>query len=67
MKIVLFTFLSLVFLAAQSAKAEWAEQMPLGTPFPELAATDQHGNSWSTRDMQGDNGFIFMFNRSIDW
>lgn len=65
---LLVTLLCLGFLSSTLAEEyEWATEQPIGSDFPTLTATDQYGREWATRDMAGENGFVFMFSRSVDW
>ena len=59
--------LSCMLLAAPAAGAEWAEKEAVGSPFPEIEATDQNGNHWNLKELIGPQGLIFFFNRSTSW
>ncbi|MEM8769262.1 MAG: hypothetical protein AAGE43_17620 [Pseudomonadota bacterium] len=39
----------------------------VGTTAPMLSAVDQDGNSQNLESLQGTNGLLFVFNRSVDW
>ncbi len=47
--------------------ADWAEQIPAGSQFPNIDAMDQNGKHWDTGNLSGENGFVFYFNRSASW
>ncbi len=52
---------------ATGIAADWAEGIPVGTPFPNIEATDQNGVSWDKEKLLGEKGLVFFFNRSTDW
>ncbi|GAB5497918.1 MAG: hypothetical protein PsegKO_02290 [Pseudohongiellaceae bacterium] len=45
----------------------WAEDYPVGAAAPEIAAQDQNGELRRFEDLVGENGLLFMLNRSFDW
>jgi len=47
--------------------AEWAEDIPVGSPLPDIQATDQHGNPMDFSSLSGTNGLALFFNRSVVW
>ena len=54
------------FAFAQSEyAAAWGPSV--GTTAPVLAAADQNGNEQTLDTLQGANGLLFVFNRSVDW
>lgn len=46
---------------------EWAAGIPVGTPFPNIQATDHLGKTWNREKLLGENGLAFFFVRSTDW
>ncbi|MEM7218193.1 MAG: hypothetical protein AAF515_07490 [Pseudomonadota bacterium] len=70
-----FLFRSLLTLAAlllvQQARgdseyaAAWGPDV--GTQAPLLAALDQNSQPQNLETLRGDNGLLFVFNRSVDW
>ncbi|MBD3648788.1 MAG: hypothetical protein HUJ31_15355 [Pseudomonadales bacterium] len=60
--------LLLLILASPFAySAEWAEGLPTDTTFPNIEATDQFGKTWTLEQLLGENGMLFLFNRSTGW
>ncbi|MCB1644073.1 MAG: hypothetical protein KDI36_01400 [Pseudomonadales bacterium] len=68
----------LLAMVATPAFADWAEQIPSGSDFPQVDASDQHGKRWLSDDAlrhgqqasEGDIAFagtVFLFNRSTVW
>ncbi|MEX2470375.1 MAG: hypothetical protein WD396_11520 [Pseudohongiellaceae bacterium] len=45
----------------------WAPDFPVGSELPALEAVDQNGERRTFEDLVGDNGLLFMLNRSFDW
>lgn len=45
----------------------WAPDYPVGAEFAEIEAVDQNGELHGFTDLVGENGLLFMFNRSFDW
>ncbi len=39
----------------------------VGSTAPLLSALDQDGNPQDLESLQGTNGLLFVFNRSVDW
>ncbi len=58
--------IALIFFAPASF-AEWAEAVPVGSPFPNIEAVDQNGKNWTNADLVGEHGLVFFFNRSTSW
>lgn len=63
--LLVLTWMTLV--SVSSIAEEWAAGVPVGTPFPNVQATDQLGNSWNRKQLLGENGLAFFFIRSTDW
>ena len=39
----------------------------IGSTAPVLSALDQDGNQQDLESLNGSNGLLFVFNRSVDW
>jgi hypothetical protein len=59
--------LLLIFIFAQPASADWAENYPVGSDFPEISAKDQTNRIWTNSNLMGKNGLIIFVNRSTSW
>lgn len=74
-KLLLLIGLSLGWLSPLQAEPavqeevqfEWAPEFNVGDAFPEFALRDQNGESQSSKTLQGDNGYLIQFNRSVVW
>lgn len=68
---LLATLAGFGFLASATAVSAqdfvWAEDFPVGSPAPEIAALDQNGELRRFADLVGENGLLFMLSRSFDW
>ncbi len=63
-----FALLPCALLMFSPARAEeWAADVPTGSAFPRVEATDQFGEKWTTGKLLGNNGLLFLFNRSAGW
>ncbi len=51
--------LMLVSLSSISSSQQWALDLPEGTPFPNINALDQHGETWTNKTLIGEKGLIF--------
>ncbi|HIG43435.1 MAG: hypothetical protein ABGY96_24020 [bacterium] len=67
MKRLLLLLVLVLGLPVTALGAEWAVSFPVGSPFPSVQALDQSGQIWSNEAFSGDNGFLFLFNRSVVW
>lgn len=45
----------------------WAPDFPVGSELPAIEAVDQNGQLRNFEDLAGENGLLFMLNRSFDW
>ena len=54
-----------VSLADEEYASAWGPAV--GSMAPLLAAEDQHGNQQTVASLTGTSGFLFVFNRSVDW
>jgi hypothetical protein len=59
--------LMLVSLTSIVSGQQWAPGLPGGTPFPNINAIDQHGETWTNKNLIGEKGLIYFFVRSSDW
>ena len=39
----------------------------IGEKVPDFSLTDQHGKSWTLRELMGPKGLLLVFSRSADW
>ena len=66
-----FSFVCVLLASAQLSQANsdyvatWGPS--IGSTAPMLAALDQDGNQQDLESLQGANGLLFVFNRSVDW
>jgi len=51
--------------AASEYAAAWGPD--IGSTAPMLSALDQHGKQQNQQSLNGPNGLLFVFNRSVDW
>ena len=58
--------LILVSLTSIVSSQQWAPGLPESTPFPNINALDQHGETWTNKTLVGERGLIFFFVRSSD-
>lgn len=68
--------LSLAWLAPAYAESqkdpqemtfEWAPEFEVGHTFPDFTMLDQDGNTYTSSDVSGANGYLIQFNRSVVW
>jgi len=59
--------LVVILIFAPTAVADWAANLPVGSPFPEFVAKDQTSKEWTRSDLIGPNGLIIFVNRSTTW
>jgi hypothetical protein len=59
--------LLMILIFAQPVFADWAENYPVGSDFPEISAEDQTKQVWTNSKLIGANGLIFFVNRSTSW
>lgn len=59
--------LILVSLTSIVSGQQWAPGLPEGTPFPNINAIDQHGGTWTNKNLIDEKGLIYFFVRSSDW
>jgi hypothetical protein len=62
-----YVLIIILCLFAPASVADWAETVPVGSPFPAIEAADQHGKIWSNSELLGGHGLVFFFNRSTSW
>ena len=67
--LAMFTALGLLGFSAVVSGQDfvWAEDFPVGSAAPEIAAEDQNGERQGFEDLVGENGLLFMLSRSFDW
>tara|TARA_E500000331_G_C17145890_1_gene664908 strand:+ start:518 stop:757 length:240 start_codon:yes stop_codon:yes gene_type:complete len=58
---------ALLIMPLTSPADDWAVGIPEGTPFPNVNAVDQSGQTWSNKELIGENGLVLFFVRSSDW
>ena len=46
---------------------DWAPEIAIGQPLPEISAMDQNGKHWDNQSLSGKKGYLLLFNRSIVW
>jgi hypothetical protein len=70
-RLIMVPCLALLFcvLAPFTSVADdgWASGVPVGTPFPNINANDQNGQTWTNKQLVGENGLVFYFMRSSNW
>ena len=62
-----FLVFALLIVPFCSPADDWAEGIPEGTAFPNVDAIDQNSQTWTNRELIGENGLILFFVRSSDW
>ena len=61
------TFASMAQFAIADSEYAAAWGPSVGSVAPLLSANDQDGKQQTRQTLQGSNGLLFVFNRSVDW